>query len=94
MAAKGGRIDFMFLGPPPLPGRWIRYCVYKIREFEGKCRLDRKFTFHLNHLMQPFDTLQKYQIRGLVLHELIALKPYHQGNLLASFSDSSKYNHR
>ena len=25
MAAKGGRIDFMFLGPP-LPGRWIRYC--------------------------------------------------------------------
>ena len=21
---KGGRIDFMFLGP--LPGRWIRYC--------------------------------------------------------------------
>ena len=27
MAAEGGRIDFMFLGPPPLlPGRWIRYC--------------------------------------------------------------------
>ena len=26
MAAKGGRIDFMFLGPP-LPGRWIRYCI-------------------------------------------------------------------
>ena len=25
MAAEGGRIDFMFLGPP-LPGRWIRYC--------------------------------------------------------------------
>ena len=26
MAAEGSRIDFMFLGPP-LPGRWIRYCV-------------------------------------------------------------------
>ena len=26
MAAEGGRIDFMFLGPP-LPGRWIRYCI-------------------------------------------------------------------
>ena len=25
MAAEGGHIDFMFLGPP-LPGRWIRYC--------------------------------------------------------------------
>ena len=26
MAAKGGHIDFMFLGPP-LPGRWIRCCA-------------------------------------------------------------------
>ena len=26
MAAEFGCIDFMFLGPP-LPGRWIRYCV-------------------------------------------------------------------
>ena len=26
MAAEGGRIDFMFLGPPS-PGRWIRYCA-------------------------------------------------------------------
>ena len=26
MAAEGGRLDFMFLAPP-LPGRWIRYCV-------------------------------------------------------------------
>ena len=25
MATEGGRIDFMFLGPPPLPGQWIRY---------------------------------------------------------------------
>ena len=25
MAAKGGHIDFMFLGPP-LPGRWIPFC--------------------------------------------------------------------
>ena len=25
MVAKGGRIDFVFLGPP-LPCRWIRYC--------------------------------------------------------------------
>ena len=24
VAAKGGRVDFMFLAPPP-PGRWIRY---------------------------------------------------------------------
>ena len=29
MAAKGGRIDFMFLGPP-LPSRWIRYCLHLI----------------------------------------------------------------
>ena len=28
MAAKGDRIDFMFLGPSPLPGRWIRLLVY------------------------------------------------------------------
>ena len=28
IAAKGGRIDFMFLGPP-LPGRWICYCIYR-----------------------------------------------------------------
>ena len=26
MAAKGGRIDFMFLSPP-LSGRWIRYWI-------------------------------------------------------------------
>ena len=34
MAAKGGRIDFMFLGPP-LPGRWIRYCHHIIQLFGG-----------------------------------------------------------
>ena len=27
MAAEGAHIDFMFLAPPPLPGRWIRYRV-------------------------------------------------------------------
>ena len=30
MAAKGGRIDFMFLGPP-LPGHWIRYCFHIVK---------------------------------------------------------------
>ena len=33
MAAKGGRIDFMFLGPPPLPSRWIRYWVFILNTF-------------------------------------------------------------
>ena len=32
MAAEGGRIDFMFLDPPPLPGHWIRYCVTRANE--------------------------------------------------------------
>ena len=27
MATKGGLIDFMFLGPPPLSGSWIRYWI-------------------------------------------------------------------
>ena len=27
MAAKGGCMDFMFLGPYLRPGHWIRYCV-------------------------------------------------------------------
>ena len=30
MAAKGGRIDFMFLAPHPLPGHWIRYWSLQI----------------------------------------------------------------
>ena len=41
MAAKGGRIDFMFLAPP-LPGRWIRYCPSS--EF-CKSKIGQKLTF-------------------------------------------------
>ena len=37
MAAKGGHIDFMFLAPPPPPGRWIRCCQdtkrYKYKKY-------------------------------------------------------------
>ena len=33
MAAKGGRIDFMFLAPPP-PSHWIRYWTSGIPEKE------------------------------------------------------------
>ena len=35
MAAKGGRIDFMFLAPLP-PGRWIRYCHLPITNSVNK----------------------------------------------------------
>ena len=35
MATKGGRIDFMFLGPP-LPGRWIRYCAQEFAHKSAK----------------------------------------------------------
>ena len=42
MAAKGGHIDFMFVGPP-LQGRWIHYCYVRFCVKWG-------MEFSLNHL--------------------------------------------
>ena len=38
MATEGGRIDFMFLGPP-LPGRWIRYCNAHLMQYLNKYKI-------------------------------------------------------
>ena len=43
MAAKFGRIDFMFLGPP-LPGHWIRYCCS--RAIVSKVHISDAYKLH------------------------------------------------